>query len=147
MKSTWTETIFILLGSWGDIKQSLFHFSTCLWKHKHTESNTHACTSLIKQYYNMTYCGVFKIVEAVVRQDEPPSLPGFHSAPWKEKEEETGSETKAAVTDLLSPIRKKCRDVTLINDADPHPRASLWKFYKVLSYEYWLTSNSERWPF
>jgi len=30
------------------------------------------------------YCGVFEVVKAVVGQDEPSSLPGFHSAPWQE---------------------------------------------------------------
>lgn len=46
-----------------------------------------------------THCCVFKVVEAVVRQDEPPSLPGFHSASCKEEEEETGRDATATVID------------------------------------------------
>lgn len=66
-----------------------------------------------------THCSVFKVVEAVVRQNEPPSLPGFHSASWQEEKEEQGSETKAAVTDWLSPIRKQSRAVKVIIGAGP----------------------------
>lgn len=42
-------------------------------------SNTH------KHTYLPTYCSVFKVVEAVVCQNEPPSLPCLHSAACGEK--------------------------------------------------------------
>lgn len=52
-----------------------------------------------------THRRVLEIVKAVVCEDEPPSLPGFHSAPWQE--EQTGSHTMATVTDWLPTSRKK----------------------------------------
>lgn len=109
-----------------------FHFSSAeglqaaisgqLGRHieTHSEDSTNTLSIKTSSWYE-THCCVFEVVEAVVRQNEPPSLPGFHSAPWQEEKEEKGSDTKATVTDWLSPIRKKSGDVTLVNDAGPHP--------------------------
>lgn len=36
---------------------------------------------------NCTNCGVFKVIEAVVSQDEPASLPGLHPSSWKQERE------------------------------------------------------------
>ena len=36
----------------------------------------------IKSSVGPTHCGVFKIVEAVVGENEPASFPGLHASPW-----------------------------------------------------------------
>ena len=37
--------------------------------------------SLAAEMETDTHCGVFKVVQAAVCQDEPPPLPGFNSSP------------------------------------------------------------------
>lgn len=50
-----------------------------------------------------THRRVLEVVKAVVCEDEPPSLPGFHSASWQE--EQTGSHNGGS--DRLAASRKK----------------------------------------
>lgn len=52
----------------------------------------------------------------------------FTLPPDRKKKEETGSDTKAAVTDWLSALRKKSREVMVINEANQHPLCFLMRF-------------------
>lgn len=39
-------------------------------------------TILLSEILSCTHCGVLEVIQAVVREDEPPPLPGFNSSPW-----------------------------------------------------------------
>lgn len=54
------------------------------WTNGKKDSALHRANSrtmLPSEILSCTHCGVLKVIQAVVREDEPPPLPGFNSSP------------------------------------------------------------------
>lgn len=64
-----------------------------------------------------THCGVLKVVQTVVREDEPPPLPGFYSSPcgaqsWRQRD----SATEQRQTSIEAPGRAADRQTDVWAD-------------------------------